>query len=70
MQNELMEWEKGGYWDYSGENYPEIKCFEDGLPFSDLEDETSEDRTTRIISIMEKSNARLSHILGVLERIS
>ena len=69
MQNELMEWEKG-YLDNSAEIYPEIECFTDGLPFSDLEDETSEDRTTRIISIMEKSNARLSHILGVLERIS
>ena len=38
--------------------------------FPALENEKPRDRAKRIITMMEKSNDRLSHYLGILERMS
>ena len=70
MQNEQNEWGKVGFLSDLLENHAENNYDENELSFPLIENETKEDRANRILHLMERSNARLSRVLGVLDRIS
>lgn len=70
MQSQQNEWGKVGFLSDILENHPENNYDENDLSFPLIENETKEDRANRILHLMEKSNARLSRVLGVLDRIS